>query len=160
MRNLGEVFLGSHQSSVADRSDSISLRYKSDARLNHYPDGGIDGTAYFLVSNIENGKVIFQVKSGGVQRNTLATLNSDRQREQAEIGILITIDTATSAMRKEIAAAGKYKHPMLNREDDRIQVVTIEEILAGKRIDLPMGRTDTVKSTEAVDDLGKQIPLV
>ena len=135
---------------------------KNQARINDKKgaDGGIDGTAYFLVSNIENGKVIFQVKSGGVQRNTLATLNSDRQREQAEIGILITIDTATSAMRKEIAAAGKYKHPMLNREDDRIQVVTIEEILAGKRIDLPMGRTDTVKSAEAVGDLGKQIPLV
>ena len=49
-------------------------------------------------------------------------------------------------MQQEAAAAGIYKHPLLNRDDHRIQIVTIEEILEGKRIDLPMGRVDTVKS--------------
>ena len=90
----------------------------------------------------------------------VAALNSDRQREKAEIGILITMDAGTPAMRKEVAAAGKYKHPMLQREDDRIQIVTIEDILAGKRIELPMGRTDTVKSADAVGDAKLQQALL
>lgn len=122
-------------------------------------DAGIDGIAYFLVDKNTNGKAVFQVKSGGASRATIATLNSDRQREKAEFGILITMDEPTKAMKQEVYAAGKYKHPMLNREDDRIQIVTIAEILNGKRIDLPMGRTDTLKSAEEEDD-GRQTSLI
>ena len=125
------------------------LTYSNNqARINEKKgaDAGIDGVAYFLVDKDTNGKAIFQVKSGGANRATLATLNSDRQREKAEFGILITMDSATKAMRDEVSGAGKYRHPMLDREDDRIQVVTVEDILAGKRLSLPMGRTDAVKS--------------
>jgi hypothetical protein len=63
-------------------------------------------------------------------------------------------------MREEIAAAGKYKHPMLNREDDRIQVITVADILAGKRLDLPMARLDAVKSAKAVADQEAQETLL
>jgi DNA modification methylase len=123
---------------------------KNQARINEKKgaDAGIDGEAYFLTGHGENGKAIFQVKSGGANRATIATLNSDRQREKAEIGILITIDNPTAAMEKEALAVGKYKHPLLNRDDDRIIIVTIEEILAGERLDLPMGRVDIVKSAK------------
>jgi len=112
---------------------------KNQARINEKKgaDAGIDGIAYFLIDKDTNGKAIFQVKSGGANRATLTTLNSDRQREKAEFGILITMDPPTKAMREEIVAAGKYKHPLLNREDDRIQIVTVEEILAGTRLGLP-----------------------
>ena len=99
------------------------------------------------------------MKSGASNRATLATLNSDRQREKAEFGILITMDLPTKAMRDEIAAAGKYKHPLLNREDDRLQVITVAEILQGKRLDLPMARTDAVKSAAALGDKDKQTTL-
>ncbi|MBA2771175.1 MAG: restriction endonuclease [Sphingomonas sp.] len=135
---------------------------RNQARINEKKgaDAGIDGIAYFLIDRETNGKAIFQVKSGGANRATLATLNSDRQREKAEFGFLITMDQPTKAMRDEIAAAGKYKHPMLNREDDRIQVITVEDILSGKRLDLPMGRTDAVKSAEAIVHETKQQSLL
>jgi DNA modification methylase len=135
---------------------------RNQARINEKSgaDGGVDGIAYIVVSATENGKVIFQVKSGGANRATMATLNSDRIREGAEIGILITMESPTTAMKKEVAAAGKFKHPMLNREDDRLQIVTVEQLLSGVRIDLPMGRTDHVKEADAVGDSNKQIPLV
>lgn len=135
---------------------------KNQARINDKKgaDGGIDGIAFFIIDSTTNGKAVFQVKSGGANRATVATLNSDRQREKAEIGILITIDAPTKPMQQEAAAAGVYKHPLLNREDHRIQIVTIEEILEGRRIDLPMGRVDTVKSAEAAGDLHKQTTLL
>jgi len=137
------------------------LTYSNNqARINDKKgaDAGIDGMAYFMIDANTTGKCVFQVKSGGANRATIATLNSDRQREKAEIGILITMGD-TKPMRGEAAAAGKYKHPMLNREDDRIQIVTIAEILEGKRIDLPMGR-DMVKSAQAVGDSEHQQTLL
>lgn len=134
---------------------------KNQARINEKKgaDGGIDGVAYFLVDNDKNGKAIFQVKSGGANRATLATLNSDRQREKAEFGILISMDAPTKPMKDEISAAGKYKHPLLNREDDRLQVVTVEQILGGVRLDLPMARTDVLKAAASTGDGTEQPDL-
>ena len=135
---------------------------RNQARINEKKgaDGGIDGIAYFLKDRGENGKAIFQVKSGKSGRKELATLNSDRQREKADFGILITMDMPTPAMLNEITEAGKYSHPLLNREDDRLQVVTVAEILAGKRLDLPMARADAVKSAAALGDDDKQAILI
>lgn len=135
---------------------------KNQVRINEKKgaDGGIDGIAYFLLDKDTNGKAIFQVKSGSTKRSDLATLNSDRLREKAEFGILIAMDLPTRPMRVEIAAAGKFKHPLLNREDDRLQVITVAEILAGKRLDLPMARADAVKSAAALGDADKQARLL
>jgi hypothetical protein len=63
---------------------------------------------------------------------------------------------ATREMRNEVGKAGKYTHPMLNREYDRLQIVTIQEILDGVRLDLPMGRIDAMKSAEKFKDETKQ----
>lgn len=67
-------------------------------------------------------------------------------------------------MRDEIAAAGKFRHPLLNREDDRLQVITVAELFdydgtPGKRLDLPMARTDAVKSAAAKGDADRQAAL-
>ena len=158
--------------SSSDRRQGGSHKYigpfsKNQARINEKKgaDGEIDGIAYFLLDRggsggDTTGKAIFQVKSGATKRSDLATLNSDRQREKAEFGILIAMDLPTKPMRDEIAAAGKYKHPLLNREDDRLQVITVAEILAGKRLDLPMARADAVKSAAALGDADKQARLL
>ena len=140
---------------------------KNQARINEKKgaDGGIDGIAYFLKDKDENGKAIFQVKSRPGNRADLATLNSDRLREKAEFGFLICTALPTKPMRDEIAAAGKYKHPLLNREDDRLQVVTVAELFPGpdrpaRRLDLPMARVDAVKAAAARGDEDKQASLL
>ncbi|SDX88836.1 site-specific DNA-methyltransferase (adenine-specific) [Allochromatium warmingii] len=136
------------------------LTYSNNqARINDKKgaDGGIDGVSLFVVYSSKNGKAVFQVKSGSVNRATIATLNSDRLREKAEIGILICLNSPTKPMQQEAIAAGIYKHPLLNRQDNCIQIVTVPEILAGKRLDLPMGRTDTIKTAMATNDQDQQI---
>ena len=145
---------------------------RNQARINEKKgaDGGIDGIAYFMndepgFGQRSNGKAIFQVKSRPGNRGDLATLNSDRQREKAEFGFLICTNLPTKPMRDEIAAAGKYKHPSLNREDDRLQVVTVAELFPGpdrppKRLDLPMARADAVKSAAEIGDADKQETLL
>ena len=121
----------------------------------------MDGIAYFATDSASNGKAIFQVKSGTTKRSDLATLNSDRLREKAEFGFLICFDLPTKAMRDEIAAASKYKHPYYDREDDRLQVVTVAELFAprNRRLDLPMAR-DAVKAASAAGDADRQADLL
>ncbi len=131
----------------------------NQARINEKKgaDGGIDGIAYFMIDKDSNGKAIFQVKSRPGNRADMATLNSDRLREKADFGFLICTNLPTKAMRDEIAEAGKYRHPLLNREDDRLQVITVAELFdhpgnPARRLDLPMARADAVKSAPAVVD--------
>jgi hypothetical protein len=61
-----------------------------------------------------------------------------------------------------IFAPGKYKHPLVNREDDRLQVITVAELFdhpgrPARRLYLPMARADAVKATPAAveDNQGK-----
>lgn len=102
-------------------------------------DKGIDGRLYFHDEGPTTGKtkqVIISVKAGKVQVSHVRDLVGVIQREKAEIGVLISMQPPTSAMRQEAAAAGFYKSPG-GTSHPRIQLLTIEEILNGKRIDLP-----------------------
>lgn len=102
-------------------------------------DQGIDGTAYFLTGKDENAKIIFQVKSGGVKRDDIATLRGDMAREQATIATLITLENPTRPMLTEAKAAGQFHHESMGKNYDKIQIVTIQEIVeSGKRLEIPM----------------------
>lgn len=102
-------------------------------------DGGIDGTGIFLTGPDQNAKIVFQAKSGGVQRGDIAKLNSDRQREGAELGILITLEPPTGPMKNEAKIIGTYHHELMGRDYDRIQIVTVQEIIEDhKRLEIPM----------------------
>ena len=124
-------------------------------------DGGIDGLAFFLKDKDVNGKVVLSVKSDKtVQPAYVDQLAGTMAREGADFGILLCLNEPSKGAYKRAQENGKYKHPMLSREDDRIQIVTVEQILSGKRIDLPMGRIDTVKAAEAEGDSENQASLI
>jgi hypothetical protein len=57
------------------------------------------------------------------------------EREKAEMGVLISLEEATKPMRAEAASAGFYESPW--GKHPRVQVLTIEELLAGQGIDMP-----------------------
>lgn len=86
------------------------------------------------------GKVIVQVKGGGVQRNQIATLKGDIEREKADAGVFITLEKPTKPMIKEALDAGEFTTPITaKREFPKIQILTVEELLKGKKPDLPQG---------------------
>jgi hypothetical protein len=102
-------------------------------------DAGIDGTAYFLTGPTETDKMVFQVKSGKVNRGDIAKLNSDRQCEGAALAALITLEEPTSQMQKEARSAGIYTHSFTGRNYPRIQIVTVREIIEDRKtLDLPL----------------------
>jgi site-specific DNA-methyltransferase (adenine-specific) len=122
-------------------------------------DAGIDGIAYFKTGATENAKLVLQVKSGGVGRGDIAKLRGDMAREEAEMAILITLEPATAPMRAEAKAAGIYYNPTMQKNYDRIQIVTIKEMIEENlRLELPMNIEVLKKAQAAASD--KQINLI
>jgi hypothetical protein len=59
------------------------------------------------------------------------------EREKAQIGVLISMVEPTQPMRSEAASAGFYDSPGWKTQHPRLQILTVEELLEGKRIDMP-----------------------
>lgn len=107
-------------------------------------DKGIDGRLY--CHEFEGGptkQVIFSVKAGAhIVPAHVSELRGVVEREKAAIGVLITMHPPTRAMRIEAATAGFYhsawgKHP-------RLQILTVEQLLAGEAVDYPPVRHASV----------------
>ena len=102
-------------------------------------DSGIDGYINFFDDNSGKAKrIVAQVKSGRVNRGQIAALKGDMEREKAEIGLFITLNPPTRPMLDEAAAAGFYapEHYPESRYP-RVQILTIDELLAGRRAEYP-----------------------
>jgi site-specific DNA-methyltransferase (adenine-specific) len=99
----------------------------------------IDGRLYFHDDTTGKSKqIILSVKGGHVEHSHVRDLRGVLDREGAEIGVIITLEPATKPMLVEAASAGFYKSPAYqDRAFPRIQILTIEEMLAGKTIELP-----------------------
>ena len=102
-------------------------------------DSGIDGYINFFDDNSGKAKrIVAQVKSGRVNRGQIAALKGDMERERAEIGLFITLHPPTRPMLDEAAAAGFYAPEHYPKSlYPRVQILTIAELLAGKRAEYP-----------------------
>lgn len=100
-------------------------------------DRGIDGRIYFHEKDGDPTKqVIISVKGGGTNVTHVRDLRGVIERENAEIGLLITMENPTKPMRTEAASAGFYDSAIWGRFP-RLQILTIDELLSGTRIDMP-----------------------
>ena len=106
-------------------------------------DRGVDGRLYFYDEG-PNGKakqIVVQVKSGHVGPSHIRDLVGVLDRENAQIGAFITLNQPTKKMQEEAAAAGLYLSPVFQKKYPRVQIVTIEQLLKGARVDYPAGTT-------------------
>jgi len=116
-------------------------------------DKGVDGVVYFAIGPGKTERMIIQVKSGGANRGTIATLKGDMQREKAELAALITLDEPTRPMIEEAKTAGLYAHPIMERNYDRIRIVTVREMIEeGARLDLPLSYDAVKPGKKGSDD--------
>ncbi len=102
-------------------------------------DSGIDGYINFFDDNSGKAKrIIVQVKSGHVNRGMIATLKGDMEREDAAIGIFITLEEPTEPMRQEAIAASFYEPENLpGNQYPKVQILTIEQLLNGEQPEYP-----------------------
>lgn len=106
-------------------------------------DHGIDGRLYFHDESkmIKPKQVIFSVKSGHTSVAHIRDLKWVLEREQAKLGVLITLREPTQPMRVEAAEAGWYDSPWGTRHP-RMQILTIRELLENQQINLPPSRVN------------------
>ena len=102
-------------------------------------DRGIDGQIVFIDdSGGKPKRIIVQVKSGHVSASIVRDLRGVIEREGAAMGVLITLDPPSQPMKTEAAAAGYYTSPGWGRDYPRLQILTVEGLLAGvERLDRP-----------------------
>jgi site-specific DNA-methyltransferase (adenine-specific) len=102
-------------------------------------DSGIDGYYYFYDGGSQKPeKLIVQVKSGHVGVGDIRDLIGTMTREKAAIAAFVTLEPPTGPMLKEAAGAGFYQSAwMASRQFPRLQILTVEEVLAGKKIEFP-----------------------
>lgn len=102
-------------------------------------DRGIDGQIVFIDdSSGQPKRILVQVKSGHVSASIVRDLRGVIEREGAALGVLITLDPPSQPMKSEAAAAGYYTSPGWGRDYPRLQILTVEGLLAGaERLDRP-----------------------
>lgn len=102
-------------------------------------DHGIDGRLYFHDDNSGKTKqVVLSVKGGQhVNLSHIRDLIGVLEREKAEIGVYISLEEASRPMRAEAAQAGFYHSDTWNKDYPKVQILTIDELLDGKQIDMP-----------------------
>ena len=122
-------------------------------------DSGIDGFINFF--DDESGKakkIIIQVKSGKVGSPQIRDLKGVIEREQAVIGVFITLEEPTKPMIKEAASSGFYVPKFFpNKKFPKLQILTIKEILEyGKKIEFyELGKTAITKKAKRKRKKGK-----
>jgi hypothetical protein len=105
-------------------------------------DAGIDGRLLFHEKpGGKTRQVVISVKGGKPSVSHLRDLRGVVDRENAEIGVLVTLQPATRPMREEAASAGFYRSGSEGvgswGDHPRLQLLTVEQLLGGARIDMP-----------------------
>ncbi len=112
-------------------------------------DKGIDGTAFIQATHTDYKQIIFSVKSGqNINVTMVRDLRGVIEREDAAMGILITLEEPTAPMIQEARAAGSYQSELSHQKFNRLQIVTIQEILNGERLNVPLTH-DVLKRAKA-----------
>ena len=117
---------------------SLGLVSARPAEQKKGADKGIDGRIFFHddAEHKQTKQVILSVKAGSLHAQYVRDLRGVIEREKAAIGVLIAMREPTKPMRTEAASAGFYDSPW-GTKHPRLQILTIEELLNGKQIDMP-----------------------
>jgi site-specific DNA-methyltransferase (adenine-specific) len=99
-------------------------------------DRGVDGYLPFYDSMDKTLLALVQVKSGHVQDAHIQQLLGALQNESAPIGIFLTLESPSRNMIQSAANAGLFESQNWGKFP-RLQILTIEELLAGKKPSTP-----------------------
>ena len=121
-------------------------------------DGGIDGLIYFKPDGKTTERAIVSVKGGDtVSVAMVRDLKGVLDREKAPMGIFLSLMEPTKPMVAEAAAAGLYETEY--GRFPRLQILTVENLFAGKRPQIPFGHSEGYKraAKETKTNQGKLI---
>lgn len=118
-------------------------------------DEGIDGRLFFHERNGDASRqVIISVKGGHLAPAHVRELTRVVDREDAEMGLLISLDAPSSTMRAEARDAGSAVSS--GTRVDKIQLRTVAQLLSGRSIDFPGGHQVQAAPANTLD---RGVPL-
>jgi DNA modification methylase len=101
-------------------------------------DKGIDGRIRFYADKDAFGTVVVSVKGGKqVAPTMMRDLVGTVQNHKAEMGLLILLSKPTRGMTEVADHSGTYTVPLTGSDYPKIQIVTVADLLAGKRPKMP-----------------------
>jgi hypothetical protein len=101
-------------------------------------DKGIDGRVRFYADENRIGQALVSVKGGAtVTPSMVNEIAGTAAREQAEMGILLTLTEPTSGMRKTADLSGSYTATLTGQSYPKIQIISIARLMAGERPKMP-----------------------
>ena len=114
-------------------------------------DRGIDGRLYFHDEGrgTKTKQVIFSVKAGHVTVSQVRELLGVLSREDAQIGVFISLESPTAPMRREAASAGFYQSTW-GKKYSRLQLLSVESLFSGRDVDYPRAANMTFKKAQPV----------
>lgn len=127
-------------------------------------DSGIDGVISFTSGpRGEVSRVLVEVKSGHVDVSQIRSLKGAMEREKAPLGLFLTLEEPSAPMLKEAAEAGIFRTSGVFDDDEHakdyphVQILTVRELLDGKRPALPLLVMPTYQQAEVVKESPGQI---
>ncbi len=110
-------------------------------------DKGIDGRVRFHADEGRIGQALVSVKGGKtVTPSMVNEIHGTVQREQVEMGILITLTEPTKGMRDTAAKSGTYTANLTGQDYPRIQILSVGDLMAGKQANMPTAILPYVKA--------------
>jgi DNA modification methylase len=123
-------------------------------------DRGIDGIIPFLEGRTDRKRVIISVKGGGTGSKDVRDLKGVLEREGEPIGVLVTLRPPTREMILEAVSAGHYESPMWQKKYPRLQILTVADILNGKRVEMPSPQSAFARAEREPGEIGQQSSLL
>jgi len=121
-------------------------------------DKGIDGIKYINITpglkKPQTIKVVVQVKSGHVQVKDVREFKTVIENTKSEMGLFVTLEEPTAPMTQEALSSGYYKPSGIVGAIScpKVQILTIEELLNGKKVQYPMHDDVTFRRAGKVED--------
>lgn len=129
-------------------------------------DGGLDGFiwAYDGPNAKKPFKIAVSVKSGKIPANHIRELAGllNTSKDNTQMAFLLTLEEPSRKMRTDALAAGHYEYPN-GKRFQRIQILTIRELLAGAKpdyLDYGEGRAMNKQAKREVKPGPKQASLI
>jgi DNA modification methylase len=120
-------------------------------------DRGIDGVIKFPLGGKKIGRIVVSVKGGEhMGPSMVRDLVGAVQTQKAEMGLLISLEEPTRGMIEAVNHAGSYLWPVNNQQFPLVQLITVKDLMEGKRPQLPPTLVPYIRAEKLLAPSGQQ----
>lgn len=116
-------------------------------------DRGVDGVIRFPIDGKGNSdRILVSVKGGATNPGHVRDLIGTIQSQKAAMGVFVSMKEPTKAMAEAANHSGIYGHPRDGKSYPKVQIITVADLLGGKRPKLPVTLLPYFQAQRRYDD--------